>query len=166
MVTAGTYLKAHHFRGPERCAVLHRGLLKTLQESGWQLEAWAVFSNHYHFVGHSPPTGAAGLSETLAELHSRTATWLNRLEGKSKRKVWHNFWDTRLTFEKAYLARLSYVHRNPVHHGLVPVANQYPWGSAAWLERVATRTQIQTIYGIRIDSVSVLDSYAPLMNEW
>ena len=23
-------------------------------EFGWQLEAWAVFSNHYHFVGHSP----------------------------------------------------------------------------------------------------------------
>ena len=35
---------------------------------------------------------------------------------------------------KSYLARLNYVHQNPVKHGLVRVANQYRWCSAAWLE--------------------------------
>jgi len=30
-----------------------------------------------------------------------------------------NFWDTRLTFEKSWLARLKYVHHNPLYHGLV-----------------------------------------------
>ena len=164
-VTAGTYLKAHHFRGAERCGVLHRGLLKTLSEAGWHLEAWAVFSNHYHLVAHSPKDGAGNLSDVLGELHSRTATWLNRLEGISKRKVWHNFWETRLTFEKAYLARLSYVHRNAVRHGLVAVANQYPWCSAGWFERVATPAQIRTIYGMKIDAVSAVDSYEP-MRDW
>src|SRR5204862_392963 len=52
-VTAGTYLKAHHFRGSDRLRVLHRGLLTVAQEYGWLFEAWAVFSNHYHFVAHS-----------------------------------------------------------------------------------------------------------------
>src|SRR5689334_22513730 len=53
-VTAGTYKKLHHFRGAERLGMLHRGLLSVTAEFGWQMEAWAIFSNHYHFVAHSP----------------------------------------------------------------------------------------------------------------
>src|SRR6266576_3957854 len=63
-VTAGTYLKAHHFRGSDRLRVLHRGLLTVAQEYGWLFEAWAVFSNHYHFVAHSPPD-ASNLSDRV-----------------------------------------------------------------------------------------------------
>jgi REP element-mobilizing transposase RayT len=40
---------------------------------------------------------------------------------------WHNFWETRLTHEGSYLARLNYVHQNPLKQGLVEVAKQYPW---------------------------------------
>jgi putative transposase len=29
----------------------------------------------------------------------------------------YNFWETKLTFEKSYLARLNYVHQNAVKHG-------------------------------------------------
>ncbi|MBI4326146.1 MAG: hypothetical protein HY674_12910 [Chloroflexi bacterium] len=50
--TAGTYLKAHHFRGADRLCVLHRGLLTVARDFGWRLEAWAVFSNHYELFRH------------------------------------------------------------------------------------------------------------------
>ena len=43
-------------------------------------------------------------------------------------------WDRELTFEKSYLARLNYVHHNPVHHKLVPVTGEYAWCSARWFE--------------------------------
>src|SRR5947207_13990245 len=81
-VTAGTYFKAHHFRGAGRLCVLHRGLLTVARDFGWQLEAWAVFSNHYHFVAHSPPTeeDAASLGQMLGQLHEKTAKWLNRVD--------------------------------------------------------------------------------------
>src|SRR5580704_5360549 len=36
-VTAGTYLRQHHFAGKARLAVLHRGLLKVAAEFGWRL---------------------------------------------------------------------------------------------------------------------------------
>ena len=75
------------------------------QEHGWDLEAWAVFSNHYHFVGHSH-------------------------DGSSS-----------------------------VHHGLVPVANQYRWCSAAWFEQTATPAQVATIYSFKIDRVKVHDDF-------
>jgi REP-associated tyrosine transposase len=160
-VTAGTYRKVHCFRGRQRLGVLHRGLLTLARDFGWLLEAWAVFSNHYHFIAHSPgdEDGAAGLSTMLGRLHEKTAKWVNRLDGETTRTVWHNFWDTRLTYPKSYLARLNYVHQNPVKHGLVRAASLYPWCSAGWFERTARPAQVQMIYGVPIDRVKVRDEY-------
>jgi putative transposase len=160
-LTAGTYGKNHHFRGRERLEVIHRGLLTVAHDFGWRLEAWAVFSNHYHFVGHSPAgeDNATSLSEMLALLHEKTAKWINRLDNAPGRQVWHNFWETRLTFEKSYMARLNYVHQNPVKHGLVYVANQYPWCSAGWFERTARPAQVKTIYAFKTDKLKIEDEY-------
>ena len=60
-----------------------------------------------------------------------------------------------------YVARLNYVHQNPVKHGLVPVANQYPWCSARWFERMASAAQVRSIYRFKVDQVKVLDEFAP-----
>ena len=162
-VTAATYLKAHHFKGSMRLKVLHRGLLTVARDFNWRLEAWAVFSNHYHFIAHSPEQAenACSLSAMLQTLHTKTARWLNRLDDTPLRKVWHNFWETRLTYQKSYLARLNYVHHNASRHGLVPVANQYPWCSAAWFERTASPAQINSIYRFKTDKVHVFDDFDP-----
>ncbi len=166
-VTVGTYLRQHHFRRRERIAVLHRGLLTVCNEFGWALEAWAVFSNHYHFVAHSPfeKSTAETLTAMLGKLHGKTARWVNRLDKTPCRKVWHNYRETRLTFEKSYLARLNYTHQNAAKHGLVPVANQYPWCSAAWFERTATPAQVKTIYSFKTDKLETYDDYTPAP-EW
>ena len=160
-VTASTYQREHHFRSSKRLAVLHRGLLTVTSDFGWRLEAWAVFSNHYHFVGHSPgdEETAESLSQMLGLLHEKTAKWVNRIDTTPERQVWHNFRETRLTYDKSYLVRLNYVHQNPVKHGLVPVANQYPWCSARWFERTATPAQIKTIYRFKTDKLQVPDDF-------
>ncbi|MGE3311734.1 MAG: transposase [Limisphaerales bacterium] len=162
IVTAGTYRKAHLFAGHERLAELHDGLLRYAAKHGWRLEAWAVFPNHYHFVGHSPELaedGAGSLRVFLANFHQNSASWVNGLDGATGRKVWHNFWETRLTYEKSFFARLSYVHQNAVKHRLVPVANQYRWCSAAWFEREAEPAMVRSIYGFKTDRVNVLDDF-------
>jgi putative transposase len=166
-VTASTYLKAHHFRGADRLRVLHRGLLTVARDFGWDFEAWAVFSNHYHFVAHSPATAdsADSLSSMLSMLHVKTAGWVNKLDRAPARQVWFNFRETRLTFQKSYLTRLNYVHQNPVKHGLVPVANQYSWCSARWFERTASPAMVNSIYRFKIDRVRVGDDFAPA-GEW
>ena len=157
-ITAATFHQAHHFRGAERLGVLQCGLLTVAGEAGWRLEAWSVFSNHYHFVGHSPPetTPAETLHLILQSLHAKTATWLNRRDRTPGRKVWHNYWDTRLTHQISYLARLNYVHQNPVKHGLVAVANQYPWCSAAWFERTASPAKVRALYALKYDKIQTL----------
>jgi putative transposase len=160
-ITASTYTRQNYFRGPERLGVLYRGLLGLAAEYGWRLEAWAVFSNHYHFVGHSPAAEctAENLRAMLGELHQRTAKWINRVEKIPGRKVWHNFRDSKLTFERSYLARLAYTHQDAVRHGLVRIANQYPWCSASWFERVVTPAMVKTIYRFDTQSVRVPDEF-------
>jgi putative transposase len=81
------------------------------------------------------------------------------LEQRIGRKVWFNFWDTKLTSERSYLARLNYVHQNPVKHGLVTMANQYRWCSAAWFERVASPAMVKTIYGFKTDKLKIYDDF-------
>jgi putative transposase len=158
MVTAGTYKKEHLFRDGPLLGMLHRALLTIAAQHGWRLEAWSVFPNHYHFIAHSPPK-AGTLVPFLRELHSRTAVAVNEHDATPGRKVWHNYWDSRLTHERSYLARLHYVHQNALKHGLVPVANQYRYCSAAWFERIATPAQVKTIYSLKTDRVNVRDDF-------
>src|SRR6476619_7176680 len=79
IVTGATLHKEHLFRGPDRLDILHCRLLTLAESYRWQLEAWAVFSNHYHFVARSGP-GARDLRRLLSHLHSATALEVNRLD--------------------------------------------------------------------------------------
>jgi putative transposase len=166
-VTAATHGKAHHFRAAHRLEVLHRGLLTVAKAHGWHLEAWAVFSNHYHFVGYRPadPEGGTTLPAMLRELHSKTAVWVNGLDGEPGRQVWFNYWETLLTVQVSYLTRLAYVHRNAVKHGLVQEASAYPWCSAAWFERTASRARVQSLYRLKTDRIAVDDDYQPVVDD-
>ena len=162
-VTASTYRHAHHFKTGKRLEVLQRGLLSVCGDFGWKLESWAVFSNHYHFVAHSPENAATAesLSAMLKVLHVKTSEWVNKLDATPARQVWFNFRETRLTFQRSYFARLNYVHQNAVKHRLVPVANQYPWCSAGWFERSSSPATVKSIYRFKLDQVRVFDPFEP-----
>ena len=158
MVTCGTYLKAHHFRGHKRLGMLCEALLGGAAKYGWNLQAWAVFSNHYHFVALSP-ADAGNLRTFLNELHSQTSSAINQEDVAAGRQVWYQYWDTHLTFERSYFARLSYVHRNAVHHGLVKEPCLYPWCSASWFQRRATTSFYKTVMNFGIDRLKLPDDF-------
>jgi putative transposase len=157
-ITAATMNKQYFFYTPQKRDLLERLLLSFARDYGWQLEAWAVFANHYHFVARGNPD-SRNLGEVLHDLHGVSARELNSLDKVKGRNIWFNFWDTKLTLQHSYLARLNYVHQNAVKHKLVPVANQYPWCSAAWFERVASPAQVKSIYDFKIDRVKVDDDF-------
>ena len=158
MVTAGTYLKQPFFRGAERLDYLCGLLLELAESYRWELQAWAVFPNHYHLVAFSPP-GAVALAKWTRHLHSVAAIQANRWDGTPGRKVWFQYWDTPLTFPKSYFARLGYVHRNAVHHGLVREASLYRWCSAGWLGRRAPASFYKRIMAMNVDRVNVEDDF-------
>jgi len=135
------------------------GPLFTLAKSYYcELQAWTLFSNHYHLVVISD-VGEA-LQEMLARFHSDAAKALNAFDGVSGRRVWYQFWDTQLTFEKAWLARLKYTHENAVKHGVVSNAKAYRWCSAAWFEENARPSLVKTLQNVKIDRVNVYDDFA------
>jgi len=79
MVTCGTYRKRHHFQSSERLRLLCETLQRLAAKYGWNLQAWAVFSNHYHWVGLSPHDPAT-LRTLVSELHTETSTALNEAD--------------------------------------------------------------------------------------
>jgi len=95
----------------------------------------------------------------LSELHTETSTALNKADRTPGRQVWFQYWDTRLTYERSYVARLSYVHRNAVHHRLVREATQYPWCSAGWFERKASTSFYKSIMRFGIERLKVPDEF-------
>ena len=137
--------------------LLCRMLLQICSETAWRLQAWAVFPNHYHFVAES--NSPDNLSSTIRRLHSLTAHALNELDQKVGRKVWFQYWDTLLTNQRSYLARLRYVHENAVHHGIVRRAANCPWCSATWFELKASPAFRKNVLSHPFDRITVPDSF-------
>jgi putative transposase len=158
IVTAGTYQKIHFFHDASRLTLLHDALLELAAKYEWQLQAWAVFSNHYHFVAFAPADPAT-LRPFIRHLHSDSARQLNQLDRCPGRKIWYQFWETRLTYERSYFARLHYVHANAVHHKLAAVPTAYPWCSAAWFERNASSVMQRKVASFSLDQPKVLDDF-------
>jgi putative transposase len=88
-----------------------------------------------------------------------TAKQLNEWDKQAGRKVWFQFRDTRITFEKSYLARLNYIHYNPQKHGVAQNAEDYCWCSAGWFVKNASDAVIKTIKGFKIDRLNVPDDF-------
>ncbi len=158
IVTCGTYQKQHFLNTPDKLTLVRNLLFELAQKYSWQLQAWAVMSNHYHFVASSPDNPAS-LKKMLSTLHTLSARDLNRMDGTGRRRVWYNYYDSRITYEKSWLARLKYVHHNPVHHGVVQNAELYKWCSAAWFARESPNAFVKTVNSFKIDQVKVYDEY-------
>ena len=158
IVTASTYQKAHVFRGSSRLSLLCDRLLDRCVESRWALQAWAVFPNHYHFVAIAEGEPKS-LGQMLQRLHSETAKEVNRLDEAKGRRVWFQYWDTKLTYQRSYLARLRYVHENPVIHGVVQRAFEYRWGSARWFSQKAKPAFQKTVASFKTDRLNVYDEF-------
>ncbi|HEY0701981.1 MAG TPA: transposase [Candidatus Acidoferrales bacterium] len=136
MVTSGTYRKKPLFHSRLKLNLLRAALFDRVSEHGAALQAWAIFPNHYHFIGGFDDPHQ--LRELVSELHSLTARRLNEIDELPGRQVWFQYWETRITYERSYFPRLRYVHENAVRHGLVRTAAKYEWCSAEWLERTAS----------------------------
>ncbi len=157
IVTAGTYQKVRLFGGNERLSYLTKALLVLAQEHGLRLRAWSVFSNHYHLIAETEQSGS--VVRFIRYLHSISAKYVNRLDETPGRKVWHQYWDTHLTYKRSYFARLNYVHTNPVKHNLVANSEFYEWCSASWFARTASRSFYRTIVDFPSNNVAVPDDY-------
>ena len=158
MVTCGTYEKAHFLNSANRLNMLRSLFFTCLEEGRWELHAWALLSNHYHFIASSP-ADPGSLRRVLSKLHTLSARELNQQDNLPGRKIWFQYFDTHITFPNSYFPRLKYVHQNPVHHGIVNCAENYPWCSAAWFAQSARPAFRATVEGFKTDRIAVADAF-------
>jgi putative transposase len=156
IITAGTYHKQHLFNTPAKLKKLEQSLFEKALETNWELQAWALFSNHYHLVGFCQDED--GIRKLTSRLHGTTAQYLNEVDETPGRKVWYRCRDTNLTNEKSYLARLNYVHNNSRKHLNIPAVN-YPFCSMRWFKTKADRAFYETVISFPSDDISIEDDF-------
>jgi putative transposase len=160
MVTAGTLRKAPIFSTDTKRETVCDAILGLAGNYSLRVQAWAVMSNHYHAViSFEEADENLSLAGFLRHLHREIGVKVNTIDGTQGRAVMYQFWDTRLTFEKSWLARLNYVHQNPVHHGVAAVASEYRWCSARWFESNAAPAFVKSVRSFKIDRVRVVDDF-------
>jgi putative transposase len=157
MVTAGTYRKEPFFGTSGRLSFFQKQLLLLCEEHSAALQAWAVFPNHYHYIARLEQP--SDLRDLVRHLHSVTAREVNRLDRAAGRKVWFQYWDSQIFFQKSYFARLRYVHENPVRHGIATRAANYAWCSAAWFERKAAPGFRKTVLEFPCEWLEIPDAF-------
>ncbi|MCQ3938853.1 MAG: hypothetical protein DPW18_17675 [Chloroflexi bacterium] len=158
MITASTLEKQHLLSESRRKEFFLQTLFERSHLLSWNIEAWAVLNNHHHFIAQAPED-AKTLKKLIQQVHSITAIQFNRWDNTPGRQVWQNYWDTCLTYEKSYLARLRYVHENPVKHGLADNAADYPFCSYKWFMEMGNEDLKQRVFNQPIDKVNVFDDF-------
>ena len=158
MVTGSILHKQHLLAENRRKEFFLKTLFEKVNLFEWSLEAWAVLNNHYHFIAQASKDSTT-LVKMIRQVHSITAIQLNRWDGTPGRQVWQNYWDTCITYEKSYLARLRYVHENPVKHGLVENGLDYPFCSYKWFIVQGDEILKAQVIDQSIDKVNVFDDF-------
>lgn len=159
-VTARARQERHLLHSPKRRDWFQEAFQRCVLEFGWRLEAWAILSNHYHWIGQSPvrEDTVQSLSLMVRKLHSLTTKELNRRDDMPGRtRLWHNYRETHLTLQRGYLARLHYVHENAAHHGLAKEGADWPWCSARAFNDTVTPAWRKTIHRFKFDQIARAD---------
>ncbi|HEX5839094.1 MAG TPA: transposase [Anaerolineales bacterium] len=158
MVTGAILHNQHLLFDDRRKQIVLEVLLSRSQALGWNMEAWAILHNHYHFIARAPES-AATLSKLIRQLHSITAIELNKWDQTPGRQVWFNYWDTCITYERSYLARLHYVLMNPVKHGLAQNPADYSYCSYKRFIEQRGDDLKKMVFNQPIDQVNVFDEF-------
>jgi len=128
IITASTYKRKRFFHNDELKSLVLISILHYFSKYSWHIKAYVILTNHYHLLVHAPENNVS-LSKSINNIHRYTAHKINQINKKSGMKIWWNYWDTCLTYEKSYYARLNYIHFNPVKHGYVDDPKKWKFSS-------------------------------------
>jgi putative transposase len=96
------------------------------QKYEWRVYAWALMTNHYHFV-LQVPTGA--LSAGMCELNGRYARWSNRRHGRCDHVFGERFTSNEIRSDEYLVEACRYVVLNPVRAGVCRRPDEWKWSS-------------------------------------
>lgn len=128
LLTAVNYEHLKIMAPAERRTSFESQLLSAMQEAAVEVFAWIILPNHYHILVGVPSLDV--MSPIFKQLHGATSREWNLADGMTgKRKVWFKFTDRAIRDDRHFYTALNYVHYNPVKHGYVDDAYEWPWSS-------------------------------------
>ncbi len=129
-ITGATYQKKHYLESDEAKAKTIEYMFKSFEHFGWTIEDWILLNNHYHLMADAPEK-AETLGQVINNFHKYSALWIkkNLFPEITNEKIWHNYWDTCITYEKSYFSRINYIWFNAVKHQYVEDAKDWKFGS-------------------------------------
>lgn len=128
LLTAANYEHKLLMAAADRRTEFEADLVKRLQAAEVCVLAWVVLPNHYHVLVETETLLRASVA--LRRLHGGTSRAWNLADGMTGiRTVWYHFSDRRIRDEAHQMRALNYVHFNPVKHGYVNDAYEWPWSS-------------------------------------
>jgi putative transposase len=159
-ITASTYKRNSYFSHTKAKEILLESIVKGFGQENWIIEDWVILDNHYHIMAQASDH-AYRLPKIIKEIHRFSALRLKRYFERlnSVKIVWYNYWDTCITYENSYFARLNYIWNNPVKHGYVK--NPIEWKFGSYYHRFKNEseylTQIRKKYPS--DRINIDDNY-------
>ena len=123
------------------------------------MEDWVILDNHILIMVNAPDN-ALTLSKVMNNFHRFTANWLSKNNIKKiESKYFHNYGDTCITYDNAYLTRLKYIWYNSVKHGYVKSPEEWKFGSYfyRYIDDAIVLDNLKMKYPI--DSVKVRDDF-------
>jgi len=134
------------FRSTEAVALLESGMNRIRRRHPFDVEAYVIIPDHIHTIW-TLPDGDADFStrwrlikEAFTKPFVRQQQPIERSasrRSKGEQPIWQRrFWEHVIRDDADYAAHVDYIHFNPVRHGLVAAARDWPHSSfATWVER-------------------------------
>ncbi|MDP2818231.1 MAG: transposase [Polaromonas sp.] len=91
------------------------------------IHAYVLMDNHFHLL--ATPETAEGMPQMMQAVGRRYVRYFNDSQGRSGTLWEGRYRSTVIQPEPYLLACMSYIDLNPVRHGLVAQARDYPWSS-------------------------------------
>jgi len=141
-VKGGTYFftvnlaeRRHHLL-VEHIDVLRHAVQQVKQQHPFHIDAFVVLPDHLHAIWTLPQGDAdfatrwmlikAGFSRRIARGERRNQSRISKRE----RGIWQRrFWEHLIRDDKDYARHVDYIHYNPVKHGYVNRAVDWPFSS-------------------------------------
>lgn len=137
VLNRGNY-RADIFRSEKAKAAFLKCLDEACGQTGWQVHAWCLMSNHYHLAVATPK---ANLVEGMRWLQGTFSVRFNRLRDE-RGHLFQGRYKSLIVDPAGGLGPLChYIHLNPVRAGLraVSALPAYPWTSLRWLMEPKSR---------------------------
>ena len=145
-VTSSCYKRRALFLNAQSCIEFENSLEQTRRKYDLCVYGYVVMPEHVHILVDEPERGS--LSQAMQSLKQSVA---RTLALRAKDPFWQaRYYDFNVWTEKKFTEKLRYIHRNPVHRGLVSNPEDWEWSSFRhYLSGVTGRVEIESQWTVR-----------------